>query len=138
MKLHHDRRGTTALEFGLIGLPFLLMLLGIFDIGRYAITAHSLQTLADANARALIVNNCYSWQIIKGQAVNCGNANLLSAAQNQAIAPFAYVGGLAPTVSVTTGASSLTVTVTQAGFTMVTPFFGTTLNAPSTSVSIPF
>jgi Flp pilus assembly protein TadG len=78
MKLHHDRRGTTALEFGLIGLPFLLMLLGIFDIGRYAITAHSLQTLADANARALIVNNCYSWQMIKGQAVNCTNANLLS------------------------------------------------------------
>ena len=138
MRIHHDRRGTTALEFGLIGLPFLLMLLSIFDVGRYAITAHSLRTLADANARALINNNCYSWQIIKGLAVNCGSADLLTAAQNQAIAPFAYVGGLAPTVAVTTGASSLTVTVTQTGFTMVTPFFGTALNSPSTSVSIPF
>jgi Flp pilus assembly protein TadG len=138
MKLRQDRRGTTALEFGLIGLPFLLMLLSIFDLGRYAITAHSLRTLAEANARALTISNCYSWQIIKGLAVNCASADLLSAAQNQAIAPFAYVGGLTPTVTVTSGVSSLTVTVTQASFTMVTPFFGTALNAPSTSVIIPF
>ncbi len=138
MRLFPDRRGTTALEYGLIGIPFLLMLLGIFDLGRYTITAHSLRTLADANARALTVNNCYSWQMIRGLAVNCANADLLTTAQDQAIAPFAYAGGLTPTISVTTGVTSLTVTVTQTGFTMVTPFWGTLLNSPSMSVIIPF
>jgi hypothetical protein len=56
----------------------------------------------------------------------------------QAAAPFLFFGGLTPTLGVTAGASALTVTASQSGFTMIMPIWGKVFNAPSVTTSIPF
>jgi Flp pilus assembly protein TadG len=47
-----DQRGTAAFEFTLCAIPFFFLVFAVFDIGRYAITIQSLQSLADGKARA--------------------------------------------------------------------------------------
>jgi Flp pilus assembly protein TadG len=133
-----DQRGTTTLEFGLIAIPFFLVLFGIFDLGFYGITVYSLQTLANETARGVIIN-CYSTDLINSQSpAGCTADPYPTAAQKQAIAPFLYAGGLTPTVTISPGASALTVTASQPNFTMIMPFWGTALNAPSEAVTLPF
>jgi len=51
---------------------------------------------------------------------------------------FLYLGGLTPTVNTASGTGALTVTASQSSFTMLMPIWGTALNAPSASTSIPF
>ncbi len=132
-----DRRGSTALEFSLIALPFFFILFGIFDVGRYAITVHSLNTLASATARAVMIS-CYGPNVVLSRSPSACTSNPLTATQKQTIAPFLYVGGLTPTTTITAGANSLTVTVQQTGFSMLLPFLRTALNNPSAAATIPF
>ena len=109
----------------------------IFDLGRYAITMQSLRVLASAEARANMIN-CYTPAAISNTSPSSCTGDYLSAAQKQAIAPFLYAGGLTPTVNTAAAASALTVTASQLGFKMLIPIWGTALNAPSASTSIPF
>ena len=51
-----DQRGVAALEFCLVAVPFFTLMFAIFDLGRYAITMQSLRTLANAGARAMMIN----------------------------------------------------------------------------------
>lgn len=132
-----DQRGVAALEFALVGLPFFLLLIGIFDLGRYAITASSLDTLASMSARQVVIN-CFSGKVISRQSPATCTNDPYTAAQKQAIAPFLYNGGLTPTVAIAAGAATLTVTVSQPAFTMILPIWGASLNAPSQSAAIPF
>ncbi len=135
-RLLTDRSGATAMEFGIIGIVFFSMLFGIFDLGRYAVTLHSLSVLADASARAEII--CYSPNIAANNvAAAACSGDPLSTSSKQAIAPFLYLGGLAPTVQ-TTGGGPHVVKASQPGFTMLMPFWPKGMNAPSTSVSLPF
>ena len=53
-----DQRGVAALEFCLVAVPFFTLMFAIFDLGRYAITMQSLRMLANAGARAIMIN-CY-------------------------------------------------------------------------------
>ena len=53
-----DQRGVAALEFCLVAVPFFTLMFAIFDLGRYAITMQSLRMLANAGARAVMIN-CY-------------------------------------------------------------------------------
>lgn len=47
--------GTAAVEFGLVGGIFFLLVLGVMDLGRYYLTLHSLHTvLGDATRTALV------------------------------------------------------------------------------------
>ncbi len=135
-----DQRGVAALEFCIIATPLFTLMFVIFDLGRYAITVQSLQMLANAEARAIMLN-CYTANaVVKASPSGCTTA-YLSAAQKQAVAPLLYAGGLMPTVRIAAaanGASPLTVTVSQTGFNMLVPVWGTALNAPSVSTSIPF
>jgi len=133
-----DQRGVAAFEFILVFVPLFTLMCAIFDLGRYAITMQSLRTLASAGARATMIQ-CYTPAVIsKTSPSNC-TADYLSAAQKQAAAPFLYRNGSsAPTVSIIAGAAALTVTASQAGFAMVMPIWGTALNAPSASTTIPF
>jgi hypothetical protein len=139
-----DQRGVAALEFCLVALPLLILMFAIFDLGRYALARQSLQTLANAGARATMVgavnNACYTDAVIKKDPPTCSGDPLPSGAAKQAVAPFLYsVGlGVTPTLSTTTGASAVTVTASLPGFTMIMPIWGTALNAPSASTSIPF
>jgi Flp pilus assembly protein TadG len=134
-----DQRGMAALEFALLAVPFFVLTLAIIDFGRYAITVQSLRTLANAGARATMLQ-CYSAAAIaKTSPSGCTAVNTyLPDAQKQNAAPFLYVGGLTPTLSAAAGAAALTVTASQPGFAMIVPVWGTALNAPSASTSLPF
>jgi Flp pilus assembly protein TadG len=131
-----DKRGVAAFEFCLVALPLFIMMFAIFDLGRYAITMQSLRMLANAEARANMIN-CYTPAVIANTSPLSCTGDYLSVAQKQAVAPFLYAGGLTPTVSTASGAAALTVTASQPGFTMLMPIWGTALNAPSASTSIP-
>ena len=132
-----DRRGVAALEFCLVAVPLFTLMFAIFDLGRYAITMQSLRALANAEARANMIN-CYTPAAIGNTSPSSCTGDYLSVAQKQAIAPFLYAGGLTPTLSTASGAAGLTITASQPGFTMLMPIWGTVLNAPSASTSIPF
>ena len=133
-----DQRGMAAFEFCLVAVPLFTLMFAIFDLGRYAITMQSLRTLANAGARAIMIT-CYTNAAIKKTTPTCSGDPLPSDAAKQAVAPFLYNGGLTPTLNVpATATSPITVTASQPGFTMIMPIWGTALNAPSASTSIPF
>jgi Flp pilus assembly protein TadG len=133
-----DQRGVAAFEFILVFVPLFTLMFVIFDLARYAITMQSLRTLANAGARAVMIN-CYTPDVVQNLSPSgCTGDPLPSTADKQNAAPFLYFGGLAPTLNVTSGGNNLTVTASQPGFTMVMTIWGTALNAPSASTKIPF
>jgi len=134
-----DQRGVAAFEFTLIAVPLFTLMFVIFDLARYVITVQSLHALANAEARAVMVN-CYTPKKIKSETPSGCTADYLSATDKQGAAPFLYAGGLTPTVAIaaTAGGSPLTITATQSGFRMLVPVWGTALDAPSATTSIPF
>ena len=92
-RLLYDRSGATAMEFGIIAVMMFWMTFAIFDLGRYAITLHSLEMLAAESARAEII--CYSPQLSGSPATTC-SGDPLSVATKQTLFPFLYLGGLHP------------------------------------------
>jgi hypothetical protein len=52
-RLLSDERGSTAIEFGMVGLPFLLFMLGILGYGLYFLNTTYLQYGADTAARQI-------------------------------------------------------------------------------------
>jgi Flp pilus assembly protein TadG len=135
-----DQRGTAALEFCLVAVPLFTLMFVIFDLGRYAITEQSLWALANAEARAMMIN-CYTPAKVVNTSPSSCTGDYLTTAQKQSVAPFLYAAGLTPTVNIPApakGATALTVTASQSGFTMLVPIWGTALNAPSASTSVPF
>jgi len=134
-----DQRGVAAFEFCLVAVPLFTLMFAIFDLARYALTMQSLRALANAGARATMIN-CYTNAVIqKNSPSGCSGDPLPSDAAKKAVAPFLYSGSLTPTLNLpATAASPLTVTASQPGFTMIMPIWGTALNAPSASTQIPF
>ncbi len=139
-----DQRGVAALEFSIVAAALFTLMFAIFDLGRYAITMQSLRALANAGARATMVgtagNACYTDAAIQKTTPTCSGDPLSDAAKRN-VAPFLFSsdGTLTPTLSMTTGASAITVTASQPGFTMLTPvIWGTAFNAPSASTEVPF
>src|SRR6476620_9197127 len=94
-----DKRGVAALEFCLVAAPLFILMFVIFDLGRYAITMHSLRALANAGGRAWMI--CYQNYVIQGEPLTNCTSNLVpvSVRQND-IAPFLYFGGLTPTLNI--------------------------------------
>jgi hypothetical protein len=162
MSIFRNQRGTTAMEFALMATPVLGIMFGIFDVGRYAIMTNSLQTLADATARRVMIN-CINWEVSHGPGLPActaagGVANLpsnggtsghphdpFSPAAKQTIAPFLYVGGLTPDVTVVPGTNVITVTASLPNFSMMIPFVwsGTSLSTiaaagPSRSITVTY
>jgi hypothetical protein len=133
-----DKRGTAALEFCLIAVAFLTLIFLVFDLARYAITEQSLRMLSNAGARKAMIDSCYVDQVRHKSTPTCSGDPIPSDAGKQAVAPFLYAGGLTPTLAVATGATSVTVTASEPGFAMILPLWGTALNSPSVSTSIPF
>ncbi|MCP1834190.1 hypothetical protein J2R76_002527 [Bradyrhizobium sp. USDA 4532] len=132
-----DQRGVAALEFSLVAAALFAVMFTAFDLGRYAITVQSLRALADAGARATMINDCYmSAAIGKNSPPTCSGDPLSSPADKQAAAPFLFLGGLTPTLSVA-GSAPIIVTASQPGFTMIMPIWGATFKSPSVSTQIP-
>ncbi|MBR1188863.1 pilus assembly protein [Bradyrhizobium sp. AUGA SZCCT0160] len=130
-----DQRGVAAMEFCLVAVPLFTLMFAIFDLGRYAITMQSLRTLANAGARTWMINDCFVHSVMKKTSPTCAGDPLPSLAEKKAVAPM--IGGLSPTLSTTTGGSAITVTASVT-FSMLMPIWGTTLNSPSASTTIPF
>jgi Flp pilus assembly protein TadG len=129
-----DKRGVASLEMILVFVPLFSLMFVIFDLGRYAITQQSLNALADAGARAVMI--CYN--VTSNSYTGCTGDPLPTDAAKQAVAPFLFSGGLTPTLNVTAGANALTVTASQSGFTMLMPIWAGKLDAPSAFTTIPF
>jgi Flp pilus assembly protein TadG len=132
-----DQRGVAALEFCLVAVPFFLLMFAIFDVGRYAITMQSLRTLANAGARAMMIQ-CYTPAAITNTSPTSCAGDYLSETQKRDAAPFLFAGGLTPTLSAAQGAGVVTVTASQPGYTMLMPIWGTAFDKPSVSTSVPF
>jgi hypothetical protein len=143
-----DRRGVAAFEFCVIAVPLFTFMFIIFDLGRYAITMQSLRALANADARAMMIQ-CYTPAVVANTSPSSCTGSYLSTAQMQNAAPFLYAGGLTPTLGITASpppggtSSPLIVTASQPGFTMLMPIWGTALpNAArpgaSASTQVPF
>ena len=60
-----DQRGVAAFEFCLVAVPLFISMFAIFDLGRYAITMHSLHALANAGAREWMM--CYRHSVLQSQ-----------------------------------------------------------------------
>lgn len=132
-----DQRGVAAFEFCLIAFALFSTMFAIIDLARYAITMQSLRTLANTSARATTVSDCYVNAALQKTTPACPS-DPLTTAQKQDVAPFLYGAGLTPTVTSAVGTSDITVTASLPAFTMILPFWGTTLNAPSATTKIPF
>jgi Flp pilus assembly protein TadG len=134
-----DQRGVAALEFCIIAVPLFFLMFAVFDLGRYAITRQSLQALANVGARKMMIK-CYTPAAIANTSPSgCTDINTyFPDPEKQAVAPFLYGAGLTPTVNMAAGTGTLTVTASQPSFTMIMPMWGTALNAPSASTSVPF
>jgi Flp pilus assembly protein TadG len=141
-----DNRGAAAMEMILVFVPLFTLIFVIFDLGRYAITLQSLQTLADTAARAAMIN-CYATDAVNHKLSSVGTdcaaaGNPLSTTQMQNAAPL--ISGLTPTVTVTSSGSNLTVTAQVAfpnglGMTPLTQkLWPASFNSPSVSTSVPF
>ena len=78
--------GATAIEFGLLALPFLLLVAGIMDCSRMVWTHLALQVAAEQAARCAVVD-----------ATNCGTATQVQA----------YAAAVMPTPGTTPASFSL-------------------------------
>src|SRR3954463_5176536 len=95
-----DQRGVAAFEFCLVAIPLFTLMFVIFDLGRYAITAQSLRTLANAGARAMMIK-CYTPAVAglppftaPTSPSGCTDINTyLPDTQKQLAAPFLYSNG---------------------------------------------
>nr|WP_240544098.1 TadE family protein [Bradyrhizobium canariense] len=134
-----DNRGVAPFEFIMVAVALFTLMFVIFDLGRYAITMQSLRTLASAGARAVMIS-CYTPALLQSppQSPAGCTGDPLSAAAKQNAAPFLYFDRLTPSLTVAASGNALTVTASQARFTMLMPIWGTALNAPSASTQIPF
>lgn len=136
-----NQRGTASFEFLLIVVPIMLLIFAIIDLGRYAITIQSLNRLANAGARDVMIH-CYSDKVLhKRSPSECASyVPLPSAPDQQTVAPYLFGAGLTPTLIIAplgAGATALTITAKQPNFTMFIPGFAA-LDGPSASTSIPF
>jgi Flp pilus assembly protein TadG len=131
-----DQRGVAAWEFCLVVVPLFTLMFAIFDLGRYAITMHSLHMLANAEARANMIK-CYTPAKVNVTSPSTCTGDYLSDAQKQTAAPLVYG---AATVSTTAGTGTLTITASQPSFTMIMPIWPAAFNNPNVfaSTSIPF
>jgi Flp pilus assembly protein TadG len=133
-----DQRGVAAFEFCVVAVAFFTLVFAIFDLGRYAITMQSLRALAGAGARAAMLDDCYTNAVLQRSTPTC-SGDYLTDAKKKAIAPFLYSNGSpAPTLSTSTGATALTVTASQNLHMLMPILWGTALNDPSASTSVPF
>jgi Flp pilus assembly protein TadG len=139
-----DRSGAAAVEFGLVALPFFMLMIGTFDLGVYALFKHSAGTLSAAGSRQVIIQAGTS-------IANATNPVALSAAistacTNAVVSTVLSSGGQhAPALFLGTGAVLLTASVegnecrvtAQKNYSPVLPIWGGVLNNPTQRTNTP-
>ncbi len=73
-RLMEDRSGAAALEFALIGLPFILLLLGLIEFGRGLHIRTALDAAADRAQRAILIDPAASAGTIEAAIRNAFQA----------------------------------------------------------------
>lgn len=134
-----DERGMAALEFCMVVVPLFVLMFAIFDLGRYAITRQSLNTLANTGARKLMIA-CYTPAVTANSSPSgCTDIDsYFSSTDRSNAAPYLYGTG-SPTVTLTATSASSALTVTASvSFSAMVPIWGSALDAPSASTAIPF
>jgi len=136
-----DRRGgTTAFESLLVLWLLFMLIFGIFDVSRYALTWYSVSNLAHEAIRQQII--CYSPLIAKTVTTVTCPSDPLSTDQKKTVAPALFWGSLnLPTVTTdptdTTVSQPRVLTAQVTGFQPVMPL----VPLPSTltvTVNLPF
>jgi Flp pilus assembly protein TadG len=149
-----DNRGVASWEFILVMPPLFMLIFVIFDLGRYAITIQSLQTLADAGARAAMIS-CYTKDAVANKLSSvgtdctspCSAASTAPAwatssqwAQVQTMA--SVISGLTPQLCFAPSGTNLNVTAkvtfSVAMTPLTQPLWPSSFNNPSAATSIPF
>lgn len=79
-RLRDDRSGVAALEFALVLLPFVLLMVGTMEIGRYFFTVQSLRTMVANAARMAMIDGTLAsvTAIPAGTGTNCSNTYALT------------------------------------------------------------
>lgn len=80
-RLIGDRSGAAALEFALIGLPFIMLLLGLIEVGRALHIRTALDAAADRAQRAILIDPAASAETIEAEirkAFHAGASDLLA------------------------------------------------------------
>jgi hypothetical protein len=138
-----DNRGVAAWEFCLVFFLLLVVLVTIFDVGRYMITMQSLRALASAGARATMID-CYTPNVTDEASAGttpatCTDiATYLPDAERQAVAPFLYFNGGAPTMSTVAEEDALSITASMAFDPIMPVFWGNLMPSPTANMKIPF
>jgi Flp pilus assembly protein TadG len=70
MKPHAGSRGTTTIEFAVALLAVLILMFGMFDLGRLFATQHAMNFAVAKAARYAVVNSTASTATIKSQFVS--------------------------------------------------------------------
>ncbi|MDP2354549.1 MAG: pilus assembly protein [Beijerinckiaceae bacterium] len=128
-----DQRGAVAFEFCLVAVVLFTFFFAIFDLGRYAIAMQSLRALASNGARATMIK-CYT-PAVTGIVANTSPSSCIHI---NAYLASDLILGQTPTLSASSGGSVLTITAALPDFAMLMPIWGTSLNAPSASMQIPY
>jgi len=65
--LAKDESGTTAIEFGLVGVPFMMLCFGVITMGLYALTMHSLENGVERASRLIRTGQAQSSHMTEQQ-----------------------------------------------------------------------
>jgi Flp pilus assembly protein TadG len=141
-RIFNDRRGAAALETTFVLLPLFMIMFGMFDLSRYALTWYSVSNLADEAMRQQTI--CYSPLVAKTATTVTCPSDPLSTGQKRIAAPALFWGALKPpTVTTiptdTTVSRSRVITAQVTGFKAAIPLIP--IPYPSTltvTVNLPF
>lgn len=96
-----DQQGTTAIEFGLIGIMFIMLIAGIFEVGRLYYTWNTFQYAVENTTRyALVQNNIneeelreYAYSQMLGLASDPDSVSVTVAEETSGSIDFVRVSG---------------------------------------------
>jgi Flp pilus assembly protein TadG len=123
-----DRRGVVAVEFALVGLIFIMLLLGATELARYQFVQQSLRSMAEEAARRALVTSSATAVLGGGCQPVLTGASLVSAVTSPTNpTPMLTPGSLTlAAVCATNASGARTITVTASyPFTFVVPFLPT-------------
>src|SRR3954466_2893687 len=89
VRLLSDRSGAVAVEFGIVGLVFFILLLGAVDLGRYQITLQSLRDISAEAARVALLDRGQVASIVRagGSATKKPDTELKEAVTSANLTP---------------------------------------------------
>lgn len=103
-RLRRDQRGTTAVEFGLVAAPFLVLVFGLLEIFILSLAQQMLETAAEQAGRLILTGNAQSLSQTQFQQKVCSSIPALLNCNNimvdvQVASNFSGANTSAPTIT---------------------------------------